>query len=104
MGITPIGPLAMLPVTRLDGSAIEPAPMARVERSARTEDETYSPSKEGGDSQSQSRESRGEDGDSELSDAGEPVYGQDSMAEPSIGAAPLFDRPPVSPANISIFA
>jgi hypothetical protein len=44
MGITPIINLALLPLTRTIGSDLEPLPMERVENSARTGDETYSPS------------------------------------------------------------
>lgn len=44
MGITPIISLTPLPLTRSIGSDLEPLPMERVENSARTGDETYSPS------------------------------------------------------------
>jgi len=43
MGITPITNLTPLPLTGSIQSDLEP-PMARVENSARTRDETYSPS------------------------------------------------------------
>jgi hypothetical protein len=44
MGITPITNLTQLLQPRTVGSEIEPPPMARVENSARTGDETYSSS------------------------------------------------------------
>ena len=44
MGITPITNLTPLPVSRLAPAALEPLPMERVENTARTGDETYSPS------------------------------------------------------------
>ena len=44
MGITPIVNLTELPVVRSAQSDLEPQPMQRVENSARTGDETYSPS------------------------------------------------------------
>jgi len=42
MGIAPIGPIAMLPSARLAGTELKALPIARVEVSARTGDETYS--------------------------------------------------------------
>jgi hypothetical protein len=44
MGISPIVSLAPLPVTRTLDADVEPVSMERVENSARTGDETYSPS------------------------------------------------------------
>jgi hypothetical protein len=44
MGISPIINLAQLPQPHSVGSELEPPPMERVENSARTGDETYSPS------------------------------------------------------------
>ncbi len=44
MSITPITNLTQLPQPRTVGSQLEPPPMERVENSARTGDETYSPS------------------------------------------------------------
>ncbi len=44
VGITPIANLAPLPLTRSIQAELEPLPMERVENSARTGDETYSPS------------------------------------------------------------
>jgi hypothetical protein len=49
MGISPITNLIPLSIARPIQAALEPLPMARVESSARTGDETYSPS--GGKSQ-----------------------------------------------------
>jgi hypothetical protein len=47
MGITPIVNLAPLPLTRAVEKVLEPLPMERVEDTARTGDETYSPSNQG---------------------------------------------------------
>jgi hypothetical protein len=44
MGITPISNLTELPLPRAVASELEPLPMARVENTSRTNDETYSPS------------------------------------------------------------
>jgi hypothetical protein len=44
MGITPITNLAPLPLTRAIAKELEPLPMERVDNTARTGDETYSPS------------------------------------------------------------
>jgi hypothetical protein len=44
MGITPITNLTPLPVARAMQADLDPLPMERVENSARTGDETYSPS------------------------------------------------------------
>jgi hypothetical protein len=44
MGITPITSLTPLPLARSIEAELEPLPMERVENSARTGDETYSPS------------------------------------------------------------
>jgi hypothetical protein len=44
MGITPITNLTELPLPRSVASELEPLPMARVENTSRTGDETYSPS------------------------------------------------------------
>ena len=44
MGMTPISNLTPLSITRSIEADLEPLPMARVENSARTGDETYSPS------------------------------------------------------------
>jgi hypothetical protein len=44
MGITPITRLTPLPVARPLQANLDPLPMARVENSARSGDETYSPS------------------------------------------------------------
>jgi hypothetical protein len=98
MGITPIGPLAMLPLSRGTGVDGEPVPMARVERSARTEDETYSPTKEESGFQSQGRESGSEAGDSEFAAEVQPEDWEDSVKEPS------FSFSEASAAKISFFA
>jgi len=44
MGMTPISNLTPLSITRSIEADLEPLPMARVENSARSGDETYSPS------------------------------------------------------------
>jgi hypothetical protein len=63
MGITPIISLLPLPVARAIQADLDPLPMARVENSARTGDETYSPS--GGKSAGGSEENSSEDNGSE---------------------------------------
>lgn len=57
MGIAPITNLIPLTQTRTVKTNLEPVPMERVENSARTGDETYTPSK--------GKSSRGADDDSE---------------------------------------
>ncbi len=47
MGITPIVNLTPLPLTRAVEKVLDPLPMERVENTARTGDETYSPSNGG---------------------------------------------------------
>jgi hypothetical protein len=44
MGIVPINNLVPLPTDRAIPSGLEPLPMERIENSARTKDEAYSPS------------------------------------------------------------
>jgi hypothetical protein len=63
MGITPITSLLPLPVARAIQADLDPLPMARVENSARTGDETYSPSN--GKSAGGSEENSSEDGGSD---------------------------------------
>jgi hypothetical protein len=95
----------MLPLSRPDGSGIEPVPMARVERLARTEDETYSPAKEEeGDSQSQGRELGSEDRDRGDGEEGQPDDVGASLTERSFGAAPAPEISTSSSAKISFFA
>lgn len=94
----------MLPLFRPGGLGMEPAPMARVEQSARTEDETYSAAKEDGDSESQGRGSEFEAQDTEFYDGKQPVDGEDSLSENSFGASPSVDSPSGYLANISFFA
>lgn len=64
MGITPITNLMPLPDARVVRGALEPAPMERVEGSARTGDETYSPS--GGKSTRGSEDDASDDDDVEV--------------------------------------
>ncbi len=59
MGIAPITNLDPLPLSGCVGPDLEPVPMARIENSARTGDETYSPS--GGDSARESEDGGCED-------------------------------------------
>jgi hypothetical protein len=114
MGIMPIGPFAMLPLERPAGSGSEPTIMARVERSARAEEETYSPS--GGDGAhgdgepQPGRHGSGDDGqDSEPWEDGQGLDGEaeddeTGLARSSVGAAPSFELAPISSAKISFFA
>jgi hypothetical protein len=93
MEITPIGPLAMLPLGRSAEPEFEPVPMARVERSARTQDETYSSSRKDSDSQPESQESGSEARSGEFFEEETFAEVQSTSAEPSTGAAPSFDLP-----------
>lgn len=63
MGITPITSLSPLSVAREIQRDLDPLPMARVEDSARTGDETYTPGN--GESAGGSEENGSEDDDSE---------------------------------------
>jgi hypothetical protein len=100
MGITPIGPLAMLPLSR----SAELAPIPRVESSPRTEDETYSPAQGDGDSQSGTQGSEAEAQDYELREDEMALENESSFTESSAGSAPSFDLQTESPAQISFFA
>ena len=94
MGITPISNLAPLPLARSVQADLEPLPMERVENSARTGDETYSPS--GGKS------ARGSEDDTSEDDASEDNIDQledDAGSEP---AAP--SREAGQPRSVSFFA
>jgi hypothetical protein len=71
MGIGPITNLAPLPLTGSIASDLEPLPMARVENSARTGDETYSPS--GGKSAGGSEDSGADEDFEELAGEHEKV-------------------------------
>jgi hypothetical protein len=68
MGITPITNLAPLPLSRVADKELEPLPMQRVENSARTGDETYSPSKQGSASGAEDDESEGDGSEDDSSD------------------------------------
>jgi hypothetical protein len=89
MGITPIASLNPLPPARSVESDFEPLPMERVENSARTRDETYSPS-----SGKSARGAEDDEPEAELEEL--PV---EDEAEP---AAPPTRTPPARP--ISFFA
>lgn len=114
MGITPIGCLALLPLAQSAGIELEPVPMARVGRTSRTEDETYSPSKGGYDSPSGSQESGSQAQDHESREEGQGLQGEaseggtrngeNSPTEPSSVAAPRFDLLGDSSAKVSFFA
>jgi hypothetical protein len=82
MGIISITNLAPLPPARSIGSELEPVPTARVENSARTGDETYSPS--GGKSARGSEDNASEDEIEDLIDEEEeqPTPGP-SATDPS---------------------
>ncbi len=70
MGISPITNLTQLPQPRSIGSELEPPPMERVKNSARTGDETYSPSN--GKSARGSEDDGSEDEFVDLPDEAEP--------------------------------
>jgi hypothetical protein len=76
MGITPITNLMPLSVARAIESNVEP--LARVENSARTNDETYSPSNQ--------KSSRGSEDDTSADDASEDEFeelsGEDKAESP----------------------
>lgn len=94
MGISSIINLTQLPQPRSVGSELEPPPMARVENSARTGDETYSPS--GGKSARGSEDDGSEDDGSE--DDFVDLYGEEETESTSQPAA-------ITPAGqISFFA
>jgi hypothetical protein len=94
----------MLPLARSAGAELEPAPMAMVERSARTEDETYSPSKDEGGSEAETKETGSKAEEYEIREEGQPFEGEGSVTGSSAGAAPPFDLPGDSRAQISFFA
>jgi DNA-binding IclR family transcriptional regulator len=78
--------------------------MARVEYSARTEDETYSPSKDEGGSESENQDPRSKAQDYEIREDGQSFEVEGSLTGLSAGAAPSFNLPGDSPAQISFFA
>ena len=109
MGITPIGPLAMLPFARSPGAEVQLAPMARVERSDRAEDETYSPAKQDGQTQSGSQGQNNQAQNYELCEDGQGLEdelkeAESSLTDSSTGAAPWSDRSGDSSSQISLFA
>jgi hypothetical protein len=104
MGTMPVGSLAMLPLTRSVGSVAEVVPTARVQGSARTEDESYSRSKEDGDSQSENQESESQAQSYKLHEDGQSTEGVGGSSERSAGAMPSFDSPRGDSARISFFA
>lgn len=89
MGISPIANITALTPDRRIESDLEPLPMARVENSATTRDETYSPS--------QGKSSRGSEDDGSEDDF------DDLSDETEIeSAAPLAENNPIR--QISFFA
>jgi hypothetical protein len=93
MGMTPISNLTPLPITRSIEADLEPLPMARVENSARTGDETYSPSN------GSSNPSPDDDSPEDASeDKFEDLAGEDKAEPAAHTAAKTLDRP------ISFFA
>jgi hypothetical protein len=103
----------MLPLARFAGSGTEPVRMARVEPSARAEDETYSPSSQDSELQSGGQDPGNQAQEYELrEDAqdldGETLDGQTSeggigSTDPVAGVVPQFDLPGDSPAQVSFF-
>lgn len=93
MGITPITNLIPLPTGRVIPSGLEPLPMERIENSARTGDETYSPS--GG------RSARGSAGDNLEEDVYESEADEleDESAETAVS---LFGSWPSKPINFYV--
>jgi len=73
MGITPITNLTPIPPRRSIESDLEPLPMARVENSARTGDETYSPSNQ--------KSARGSEDDASEDDFDDPL--EDASDQPA---------------------
>ena len=109
MGITPIGPLAMLPFVRSAGAELQVAPMARVERSDRAEDETYSPAKQDGQPEPGSQGQENQAQDYELGEGGqgletEMMEAESSLTDSFASVAPRFDGPGDPPTQISFFA
>jgi hypothetical protein len=82
MGITPITNLTPLPLARSLQADLDPLPMERVENSARTGDETYSPS--GGRSARGSEDDVSEDDLEEFEDQ----VADESSAHPREGSEP----------------
>lgn len=92
MGITPMTSLIPLQVARTIQPDLDPLPMERVENSARTGDETYSPS--GGKS------ARGSEDDAREDDLEEG----DSAPPDEFGADPIASTVPSAARPISFFA
>jgi hypothetical protein len=92
--MTPISNLTPLSITRSIEAELEPLPMARVENSARTRDETYSPNNR--------NSAPSPDDDSPEDDATEDAFqnsaGEDEAEPAALPAAKALDR------QISFFA
>ena len=91
MGIAPITNLIPLSQTRTIKAELEPAPMERVENSARTGDETYSPSKgkSGRGSEDDAEEDGGEDASFEGTlEAAESEPASEDTTQPSASSEP----------------
>jgi hypothetical protein len=89
MGITPITYLTPLPLPRSLQAELDPLPMERVENSARTGDEKYSPSN--------GRSPRGSEDDT-------PDEELEAAEEQTVGESPSSLREPSDPRTISFFA
>lgn len=92
MGITPITNLIPLPTGRVIPSGLEPLPMERIENSARTGDEAYSPS--GG------RSARGSSDDALEDDVYEGEA--DDLEDEAETAVSLFGSWPSKPINFYV--
>jgi len=89
MGITPLTYLTPLPLSRSLQADLDPLPMERVENSARTGDEKYSPSN--------GRSARGSEDDT-------PDEELDASEDQASGEFPTPLREPTQPRTISFFA
>ena len=89
MGITPLTYLTPLPLSRSLQADLDPLPMERVENSARTGDEKYSPSN--------GRSARGSEDDT-------PDEELEASEDQASGESPTPFRVPSEPRTISFFA
>lgn len=126
MGIMPIGPITAAPLGAAAEAGLEPAPVRRIEYSARTEDETYSPARYDEDSAGAEEEADGKrpgadarkhehgakarrflSGDTmasgEIFDSGEAWAKGDVSAEPYSAGRDENQAMPDSPASIDLF-
>jgi hypothetical protein len=94
MGISPITSLGPMLVTRALEPDLEPLPMARVENSARTSDETYSPSNQ--------KSARGAEDDGAEEDGAEDEF--EEMASEDAAEPPRQPAVKSPTSQISFFA